>query len=212
MHPMTPHPKGTRARVLLSSVFGPYAQDDEYGSRAANPMELYQNQVTRVQGGFSLRMFHRSFALLMLQANIEASCAVLDFPSRERFAEELQNQPYDIIGISARESREELSRSFKQLGDSIATRMAEVGELLKNQLDTFASQLRHLTATNDKRLENMRATVESQLKALQEDKAESDALLFKFLLVHWLVASTPEPSIVIPHAKAKRIGPSTVPD
>jgi hypothetical protein len=98
---MTPHPKGTRARVLLSSVFGPYAQDDEYGSRAANPMELYQNQVTRVQGGFSLRMFHRSFALLMLQANIEAPCAVLDFPSRERFVEELQNQPCDIIGISA---------------------------------------------------------------------------------------------------------------
>lgn len=101
MHPMLPHPKGTRARVLLSSVFGPYAQDDEYGSRAANPMELYQNQVTRVQGGFSLRMFHRSFALLMLQANIEAPCAVLDFPSRERFLEELQHQPYDIIGISA---------------------------------------------------------------------------------------------------------------
>ena len=47
------HPKGSRARVLLSSVFGPYAQDDEFGSRAINPMELYHNQVTRVQGSFS---------------------------------------------------------------------------------------------------------------------------------------------------------------
>lgn len=47
------HPLGTRAKVLLSSVFGPYAQDDEYGSRTINPMELYQNQVTRVQGAFS---------------------------------------------------------------------------------------------------------------------------------------------------------------
>jgi len=46
-------------------------------------MELYQNQVTRVQGAFSLRMFHRSFSLLMLQANIEAPCTVLDFPTRE---------------------------------------------------------------------------------------------------------------------------------
>jgi len=98
---MTPHPKGTRARVLLASVFGPYGRDDEYGSRTINPMELYQNQVTRVQGGFSLRMFHRSFALLMLQANIEAPCTVLDFATRERFIEELQDQPYDIIGISA---------------------------------------------------------------------------------------------------------------
>ena len=54
------HPLGSRAKILLTSVFGPYAQDDEYGSRAMNPMELYHNQVTRVQGAFSLRMFHRS--------------------------------------------------------------------------------------------------------------------------------------------------------
>ena len=98
---VAPHPKGTRARVLLSSVFGPYACDDIYGSRAINPMELYQNQVTRVQGGFSLRMFHRSFGLLMLQANIDAPCTVLDFASRDRFIQELRDQPYDIIGISA---------------------------------------------------------------------------------------------------------------
>src|ERR1017187_10348534 len=39
--PMQAHPKGARARVLLSSVFGPYAQDDEFGSRSINPMELY---------------------------------------------------------------------------------------------------------------------------------------------------------------------------
>ena len=47
---MEVHPKGSRARVLLTSVFGPYAQDDEFGSRAINPMELYHNQVTRAQG------------------------------------------------------------------------------------------------------------------------------------------------------------------
>jgi len=68
----TVHPKGTRDRILLSSVFGPYAQNDDYGSRKLNPMELYQNQVTRTQGNFSLRMFQRSFGLMMLQAKIEA--------------------------------------------------------------------------------------------------------------------------------------------
>ena len=62
------HPKGSHARILLSSVFGPYAQDDEFGSRAINPMELYHNQVTRAQGGFSLRMFHRSWGIMMIQA------------------------------------------------------------------------------------------------------------------------------------------------
>ena len=95
------HPKGLKARVLLSSVFGPFAQDDAYGSRAINPMELYQNQVTRVQGAFSLRMFHRSFGLLMLQANIDAPCTLLDFPSLERFTAEIRRHAYDIIGIGA---------------------------------------------------------------------------------------------------------------
>ena len=84
------HPRGTRARVLLSSVFGPYAQDDEFGSRAINPMELYHNQVTRAQGAFSLRMFHRSWGI-----------TVLDFPTREGFARELTSHEYEVVGISS---------------------------------------------------------------------------------------------------------------
>ena len=95
------HPRGIRAKVLLSSVFGPYAQDDEYGSRSINPMELYHNQVTRVQGGFSLRMFHRSFGLMLIQANIDAPCTLIDFPTLDRFVEEVASFPYDIVGISS---------------------------------------------------------------------------------------------------------------
>jgi radical SAM superfamily enzyme YgiQ (UPF0313 family) len=95
------HPKGCDARILLSSVFGPYAQDDEFGSRSINPMELYHNQVTRAQGSFSLRMFHRSWGIMMIQENISAPCSVLDFPTREAFARELTTNHYDIVGISA---------------------------------------------------------------------------------------------------------------
>jgi radical SAM superfamily enzyme YgiQ (UPF0313 family) len=95
------HSKGIRARVLLSSVFGPYAQNDEFGSRSINPMELYHNQVTRAQGSFSLRMFHRSWGIMMIQENISAPCSVLDFPTREAFARELTKNHYDIVGISA---------------------------------------------------------------------------------------------------------------
>lgn len=97
-HPL--HPLATRARVLLSSVFGPYNQDDEYGSRKINPMELYQNQVTRLQGGFSLRMFHRSFGLMMIQENLDAPCTLLDFPTLESFTGQIREQNYDVIGIS----------------------------------------------------------------------------------------------------------------
>jgi radical SAM superfamily enzyme YgiQ (UPF0313 family) len=98
---MEKHPKGTRARILLTSVFGPYAQDDEFGSRSINPMELYHNQVTRAQGSFSLRMFHRSWGIMMIQENISAPCTLLDFPTRERFARELTTQHYDVVGISS---------------------------------------------------------------------------------------------------------------
>lgn len=95
------HPKKSEAKILFTSVFGPYAQDDEYGSRKINPMELYHNQVTRFQGPFSLRMFHGSWGLKMIQHNITAPSALLDFPTRDRFIEELKTQKYDIIAISA---------------------------------------------------------------------------------------------------------------
>ena len=95
------HPKRAKARILLSSVFGPYAQDDEFGSRSINPMELYHNQVTRAQGSFSLRMFHRSWGIMLIQANISAPCTVLDFPTRDDFARELTAHHYDIVGISS---------------------------------------------------------------------------------------------------------------
>ena len=98
---MPVHPKGAAARVLLTSVFGPYARDDEFGSRAINPMELYHNQVTRAQGAFSPRMFHRSWGLMMIQENISAPSTLLDFPTRDEFARELTRRRYDIVGISS---------------------------------------------------------------------------------------------------------------
>ena len=89
-HPV--HPLGSQSRVLLASVFGPYAQDDQYGSRVINPMELYHNQVTRVQHAFSFRSFFRSWGLMLIQVNLKAPCTLLDFPSQERFIEEIKTR------------------------------------------------------------------------------------------------------------------------
>ena len=134
MSPAPKSPFGTKTRILLTSVFGPYAQDDEYGSRAINPMELYQNQVTRVQGVFSLRMFHRSFGLMMLQANIEAPSTLVDFPTRDEFIRVLEDNVYDVVGISAiipntgkvaemcRLIREHMPRAVIVIGGHIANR------------------------------------------------------------------------------------------
>jgi len=64
-------------------------------------MELYHNQVTRAQGAFSLRMFHRSWGIMMIQSNISAPCTVLDFPTRNDFRRELAENQYDIVGITS---------------------------------------------------------------------------------------------------------------
>ena len=85
-------------KLLLTSVFGPYAVDDRYGVKE-NKMELFHNQVTREQGIFSYRFNHRSQGLYFMAENIDMPTTVLDFPGIERFKQELK-QGYDYIGIS----------------------------------------------------------------------------------------------------------------
>ncbi len=86
-------------KILLSGVFGPYGVDDEFG-RKENIMELYHNQVTKAQGPASFRFHHRSFGLYFIAANIDADVTILDFPSRRRFAREVERGDYDMVGIS----------------------------------------------------------------------------------------------------------------
>jgi radical SAM superfamily enzyme YgiQ (UPF0313 family) len=86
-------------KLLLTSVFGPFGVDDHYGRRL-NVMELFHNQVTREQGLFSLRINHPSFGLYLIAENLEIPTAVLDFPSLDRFIEEVK-KGYDYIGISS---------------------------------------------------------------------------------------------------------------
>jgi len=86
-------------KILLSGVFGPFGVDDEFG-RKENIMELYHNQVTKAQGPASFRFHHRSFGLYFIAANIDADVTILDFPSRKRFAREIEKGGYDMVGIS----------------------------------------------------------------------------------------------------------------
>jgi len=85
-------------KLLLTSVFGPYGVDDEYGEKE-NKMELFHNQVTREQGIFSYRFNHGSQGLYFLAENIDMPTVVLDFPTLKRFRKELR-KGYDYIGIS----------------------------------------------------------------------------------------------------------------
>jgi hypothetical protein len=87
-------------KLLLTSVFGPFGVDDEFGTRDSK-LELYHNQVTREQGIFSIRSnhFYRSYGLYLIAENIDVPTVVLDFPSRRRFVQELR-KGYDHVGIT----------------------------------------------------------------------------------------------------------------
>jgi hypothetical protein len=86
--------------LLLTSVFGPFGVDDEFGTKD-NKLELYHNQVTREQGIFSIRSnhFYRSYGLYLIAENINVPTVVLDFPSIKRFIKEIK-KGYEYVGIA----------------------------------------------------------------------------------------------------------------
>jgi len=73
---------------------------------------------------------------------------------------------------SAKQAREELSKSLKYSSDSLLQRMTENAGMQKGQLDSFSKQLGDMTKLNEEKLEQMRKTMENQLRALQEDNSK----------------------------------------
>lgn len=68
-------------------------------------------------------------------------------------------------------SREETTKNFYHFSQQQLSRMNEIAQMQKNQLDTFSNQLVSLTSSNEQRLDKMRETVEQKLKDLQEDNS-----------------------------------------
>ncbi len=86
-------------RLLLSGVFKPFGIKDETTEPLCT-MELLNNQVTREQGIHSPRSNNPSFALYLMAENIQVPVTVLDFPSWEEFAKEIDSGAYTNVGIS----------------------------------------------------------------------------------------------------------------
>lgn len=72
----------------------------------------------------------------------------------------------------SRQQREEAANALKSLTDSLLKRMADLAQLQGQQFDNFSRNLRQLIESNEKKLEQLRLTVEQQLKALQEDNSK----------------------------------------
>jgi len=90
---------------------------------------------------------------------------------QERMLREELARNRDEALLSARQGREENARAVSAFGDSVLKRMSELAGLQKDQLDTFAVQLKGLTASNEGRMDRLRETLEERLRLIQEDTA-----------------------------------------
>ena len=69
-------------------------------------------------------------------------------------------------------NREESARSFKEFGDSVQARVAELTQLQHTQLASFAQQLAALAVANAEKLEDIRVTVMRHLGELKVDATQ----------------------------------------
>ncbi len=76
------------------------------------------------------------------------------------------------LNRTAREQRQELMIAFATFGDSVVQRMKDVATLQKVQLEAMSTTIGKLSDSNEKRLEALRVTVESNLQSMQADNAK----------------------------------------
>lgn len=84
--------------------------------------------------------------------------------------DEIARQREEIAGQS-RALREELGASLKSAGDSTVNSLGEIGKAQRGQLETFSGQLNKLIESNEKKLGELRNTVEMKLTQIQTDNA-----------------------------------------
>ncbi len=88
------------ARMLLTSVFKPFAIDDIY-SRKESICELFHNQLTHYQDIYSPRKHYPTYGLHLIANNISMPSTVIDYPTLPGFIREIIRNRYDYIGIGA---------------------------------------------------------------------------------------------------------------
>lgn len=73
---------------------------------------------------------------------------------------------------NARQIREEIAGSFKLLSDSVLSRIVEISNLQKSDLNNFSDQLSKLIQVNENKLEQLKNKIEAQLRLLHENNSK----------------------------------------
>ncbi|MEQ8175560.1 MAG: DNA recombination protein RmuC [Syntrophomonadaceae bacterium] len=68
--------------------------------------------------------------------------------------------------------REATGKELNLMSDSMASRLTGMAELQQKQLGEFSQQIGNLTASNEKKMEQMRETIENRVKELQANNAQ----------------------------------------
>ena len=89
----------------------------------------------------------------------------------ERLLREEMGRSRQEAAQNSQQVREDVARSIKGLGDSTVNSIGQIGLQQKGQFDTFAQQLAALTESNERRMNELRNTVDERLKQMQTDNA-----------------------------------------
>lgn len=89
----------------------------------------------------------------------------------ERIVREEAARSREEAARAAKDQREELNESLRSLGETNLRSIAEIGGILKSQLETVSNQTGKLTESNAARLDSLRAVVDVRLQQLQEDNS-----------------------------------------
>ncbi|OFW57217.1 MAG: recombinase RmuC [Actinobacteria bacterium RBG_16_64_13] len=107
------------------------------------------------------------------QGGVSASLKQLERAQErgERLLREEMERGRDEAARSAQLVREEVGGVVKDWGDTTVNNISQLGLQQKGQLDTFSEQLVKMTTSNEQRMVELRATVDTRLQKLQEDNA-----------------------------------------
>lgn len=89
----------------------------------------------------------------------------------ERDSERLERSLRSEVAEAARLGREETSEQMMRFQQTLSAQMTHIATLQNNQIDMFAQQLAKLTESNERRLGEVRATLEQKLKDIEANNA-----------------------------------------
>ena len=89
---------------------------------------------------------------------------------------------------TAKDLRGELSESVARMGQQLSGQVTQIATVQNNQIDAFSRQLVELTTANERRLQELRETVDKKLGEAKEDarlgREESAGTLRRLSLIH----------------------------